>query len=75
MPSKRKARRDSPSSSMGEPETFSLRTADPPSIYDKVFSEISEKVEKPIGEKIKEPKNNQREINKMIENLTSNIDS
>ena len=59
--SKRKVRRDSPTSSIGEPETSSLRTADPPSITGKDLSEISENIEKSKEERIKETENNQRD--------------
>ena len=73
--SKRKARRDSISSSLGEPEAASQRTENVPSISDRDFSEISEKIEKSVGRRIKDAENGQREILKMIENLSSKIDS
>ena len=73
--SKRKARRDSVSSSLGEPEAASQRTENAPSISDRDFSEISEKIEKSVGRRIKDAETGQREILKMIENLSSKIDS
>ena len=73
--SKRKARRDSVSSSIGEPETSSLRTENFPSISDKDFSELFEKIEKSVCRRIKDTEVGQREILKMIENLSSKIDS
>ena len=73
--SKRKARRDSVSSSLGEPEAASQRTENVPSISDRDFSEISEKIEKSVGRRIKDAETGQREILKMIENLSSKIDS
>ena len=73
--SKRKARRDSWTSSLGEPEASSLRSENIPSISDRDFSETSEKIEKSIGRSIKDTETGQREILKMIENLSSKIDS
>ena len=73
--SKRKARRDSVSSSIGEPETSSLRTENFPSISDKDFSELSEKIEKSVYRRIKDTEVGQREILKMTENLSSKTDS
>ena len=73
--SKRKARSHSPVSSLDEPEAASLRTEDVPSISDKDFSEFSKKVEKSVSRRIKETETNQREILKMIENLSSKIDT
>ena len=73
--SKRKARRDSVSSSLGEPEAASQRTENVPSISDRDFSEIAEKIEKSVGRRIKDAETGQREILKMIENLSSKIDS
>ena len=73
--SKRKARRDSVSSSQGEPEAASQRTENVPSISDRDFSEISEKIEKSVGRRMKDAETGQREILKMIENLSSKIDS
>ena len=57
--SQRKARRDSLTSSIGEPESSSLRTENIP-------SEISEKIGKSIGRRVKETEAGQREILKMI---------
>ena len=73
--SKRKARRDSVSSSIGEPETSSLWTENIPSISDKDFSELSEKIEKSVNRRIKDAEVGQREILRMIENLSSKIDT
>ena len=73
--SKRKARRDSASNSLGEPETASQRTEIVPSISDRDFSEISEKIEKSVSKRIKVTEIGQREILKTIENLSSKIDS
>ena len=63
------------SSSIGEPEKYSLRTENFPSISDKDFSELSEKIEKSVCRRIKDTEVGQREILKMIENLSSKIDS
>ena len=73
--SKRKARRDSLTSSIGELESSSLRTVNIPSISDRDFAEISEKIEKSIGRRVKDTEAGQREILKRIENLSSKIDS
>ena len=73
--SKRKARRDSVSSSLGEPETSSLRTGNVPSISDKDFSELSGNIEKSVCRRIKDTEVGQREILRMIEKLSSEIDS
>ena len=73
--SKRKARRHSVSSSISEPETSSLKTENFPSISDKDFSELSEKIEKSVCRRIKDTEVGQREILHMIENLSSKIDS
>ena len=73
--SKRKARRDSPTSSIGEPESSSMRSENVPSISDKNFADLSEKTEKSVSKRIKDTETGQREILKMIENLTSKIDS
>ena len=62
-------------SSLGEPETSSLRTENIPSISDKDFSELSEKIEKPVCRRIKDIEVGQMEILRMIENLSSKIDS
>ena len=72
---KRKARRDSHASSVEEPEAASLRTEYLPSISDKDFSEFSGRVEKSVCSRLKETETNQREILKMIENLSSKIES
>ena len=71
---KRKTSGDSPSSSVGEPEATSLRTENEQSMSHKDFSEISEKVERSVcrGE---ETENNQRNILKMIENISYKIAS
>ena len=63
------------SSSLGEPETSSLRTENIPSIFDKDFSELSEKIEKSVCRRTKDTEVGQREILRMIENLSSKIDS
>ena len=63
------------SSSLGEPETSSLRTENIPSIFDKDFSELSEKIEKSVCRRIKDTEVGQREILRMIENLSSTNDS
>ena len=73
--SKRKTRRDSLTSSLGEPESSSLRTENIPSISDRDFSETSQKIEKSISRRVKDTETGQREILKMIENLSSKIDS
>ena len=73
--SKRKARRDSLTSSIGEHEATRLRTENAPSISDRDFSKISEKIEKSVCRRIKDTETGQREILKMIENLSSKIDS
>ena len=62
-------------SSLGEPEATSLRTENVPSISDRDFSELSEKIEKSVTRRIKDAEVGQREILKMIENLSSKIDS
>ena len=63
------------SSSIREPETSSLRTENFPSIYEKVFSELSEEIEKSVCRRIKDTEIGQREILRMIENLSSKSDS
>ena len=73
--SKRKARRDSPVNSLDEPESSSMRTENTPSLSDKDFTELSEKIEKSVNKRIKDTEVGQREILKMIENLTSKIDT
>ena len=73
--SRRKARRESITSSVDEPESSSMRTENAPSISDMDFIELSEKIEKSMSKRIKDTETGQREILKMIENLTSKIDS
>ena len=62
-------------SSLGEPEASSLRTENIPSIPDRDFSEISEKIENSVCRRIKDNETRQREILIMIENLSSKIES
>ena len=52
-----------------------MRTENVPSISDKDFADLSEKIEKSMSKRIKDTETGQREILKMIENLTSKIDS
>ena len=73
--SKRKARRESITSSVDGPECSSMRTENVPSICDKDFADLFEKIEKSMIKRIKDTETGQREILKMIENLTSKIDS
>ena len=73
--SKRKARRDSPTNSVAEPEATSLRKENEQSISERDFSEVFEKVEKSVCRRIRETETNEREILKMIENLSSKIGS
>ena len=56
--SKRKARRYSPTNLLDEPEAASLRTENVPSVSDKDFSEISEKVEKSVSRRKQEIETN-----------------
>ena len=63
------------SGSLGEPEPAIQRTENVPSISDRDFSEISEKIEKSVSKRIKDTEIGQRETLKMIENLFSKIDS
>ena len=72
---RRKTRRDSLTSSVEEPENTSARTEHEQSISDRDLSKISEKVERSVCRMIRETETNQREILKMIENLSSKIDS
>ena len=51
--SKRKARRESITSSVDEPECSSMRTENVPSISDKDFTDLSEKIEKSVSKRIK----------------------
>ena len=73
--SKRKARRDPPVNSLDEPESSSTRTENTPNLSDRDFTELSEKIEKSVSKRIKDTEVGQREILKMIENLTSKIDT
>ena len=73
--SKRKTRRNSLPSSLGEPEASRLRTENIPSISDTDFSETSEKIEKSVCRRTKDSETGQGEILEMIENLSSKIDS
>ena len=73
--SRRKARRDSPVNSLDEPESSSMRTENAASLSDRDFTELSEKIEKSVSKRIKDAEVGQREILKMIENLTSKIDT
>ena len=73
--SEKKVRREFLTSSLGEPEASSLRTENIPSISDRDFSKISERSEKSISRRIKDTEIGQRESLKMIENLSSKIDS
>ena len=73
--SKRKARRESITSSVDAPESSTMRTENAPSISDKDFAELSEKIEKSVSKRSKDTETGQREILKMIENITSKIDS
>ena len=61
--------------SLDEPESSSMRTENAPSLSDRDFTELSEKVEKSVSKRIKDTEVGQREILKMIENLTSKIDT
>ena len=73
--SKRKARRESITSSLDEPECLSMRTGNVPSISDKDFADLTETIEKSVNKRIKDTETGQREILKMIEKLSSKIDS
>ena len=73
--SKRKTRRESITSSVDEPECSSMRTGNVPSISDKDFADLTEKIEKSMNKRIKDTETGQREMLKMIENLSSKIDS
>ena len=73
--SKKKARRESITSSIDEPECSSMRTENIPSISDKDFADLSEKIEKSMSKRIKDTETGQREILERIENLTSKNDS
>ena len=71
--SKRKTRRDSSSSSLGEPEASSLRTENVTSISNRDISELSQKIEKSVCHRIKDTETGEWEILKMIEILSSKI--
>ena len=73
--SKRKARIDSPTSSVVEPEAASQRTEKIPSISYKHVSENFERVEKSDGKRIRETEMRQREFLKIIKNWPSKVDS
>ena len=73
--SKRKVRRESITSSVDEPECSSMRTGNVPSISDKDFADLTEKIEKSVNKRIQDTETGKREILKMIENLSSKIDS
>ena len=73
--SKRKARRESITSSVDEPECSSMRTGNVSSLSDKDFADLTEKIEKSVNKQIKDTETGQREILKMIENLSSKVDS
>ena len=73
--SKRNARRVSITSSIDEPECSSMRTGNVPSISDKDIADLREKIEKSVNKRIKDTETGQREILKMIESLSSKIDS
>ena len=69
--SKRKARRESITSSLDEPECLSMRTGNVPSSSDKDFADLTETIEKSVNKRIKDTETGQREILKMIEKLSS----
>ena len=73
--SKRKARSESITSSVDEPESSSMRTGNVPSISDKDFADLTQKIEKSVNKRIKDTETGKRELLKMIENLSSKIDS
>ena len=73
--SKRKARRESITSSVDEPECSSMRTGNVPSFSDKDFADLTEKIEKSVNKRIKDTETGKQEILKMIENLSPKIDS
>ena len=52
-----------------------MRTENAASLSDRDFTELSEKIEKSVSKRIKDAEVGQREILKMIENLTSKIDT
>ena len=61
--------------SLDEPESSSMRTENAASLSDRDFTELSEKIKKSVSKTIKDAEVGQREILKMIENLTSKIDT
>ena len=61
--------------SLDEPESSSMRTEYAPSLSDKDFTELSEKIEKSVSKRIKDAEVGEREILKMVENLTSKNDT
>ena len=65
----------SSASSVEEPEATSLRTENASSISDRNFSGISDRVEKSVCRSLMEIETNHRELLKMIENISSKIDS
>ena len=73
--SKRNARRESITSSVDEPECLSMRTGNVPSNSDKDFADLTEKIEKSVNKRTEDTETGQREVLKMIENLSSEIDS
>ena len=52
-----------------------MRSGYVPSISDKDFADLSEKIEKTVSKRIRDTETGQRENLKMVENLTSKIDS
>ena len=73
--SNRKARRESITSSADEPECSSMRTGKVPSISDKDIADLTEKIKKSVNKRIKDTETGQREILKLIRNLSSKLDS
>ena len=69
---KRKARTDFLTSSLGDPEASSLRTENAPSISYKDFRSYPKRS---VCRRINDTETGQREILKMIENLSSKINS
>ena len=53
---KRKARRESITSSIDKPECSSMTTGNVPSISDKDFADLTEKIEKSANKRIKDTK-------------------
>ena len=52
-----------------------MRPGNVPSVSDNYFANLTEKIEKSVNKRIKDTETGQREILKMIENLSSKIDS